>query len=647
VRVRTNGWCECLIHRGAERWIGHGLDEDDALSDAVTRMLPSELGRVLLARFSGAEPQPVAAEAPPPVADGELAPLPEIAETITTAAAPTDTEEAATTITEESIQAEPEPELGHDTTADTGAPVPEATVSPAPVPAPQPAAPPAPAAAPPPREEIAERPARPRTSDALEAVEKLLAGIEDRLGSLARMCADRQRLHMLVWICRARAVEESLPGVRDVEHAVARVARRLTEIGKMFWPGSVRALQLSARPSDVRREMHANWASDPTNWVEATALAERLLAEHLQKSHDAGFDEDGWADGAARTPRPADPDALFEEVAAELKAMLIPPGEVPNGRLGELTSAELEALITAARKLRWLRGAVKDDLSWGIAMGRLRRSIPSLGERATRVRDVLDNRYKPQQPWAKLLGDAEGPDSNVQERPDKLLADLPAAGESKEALMAWLIRAFDVLNTPDLVSKLGPLKAQIGNFTEEELNHSDRRVRRRLRDLVKRIGEVDAAPPPKEAAKEPEPEAEEPAADEPLAASALDALGARVRQQTKGSRALFVSNREDPELGARLSEMLGISITWCDGSLRRVQAQCERITRGSYDLVLSATGFQVHGVDSALARASSAAGIPYVRVNRGRPVACVQAIAREFGLTSQTIATSVQAKASC
>jgi hypothetical protein len=395
--------------------------------------------------------------------------------------------------------------------------------------------------------------------------------------------------------------------------------------------------------------MHANWASDPTNWVEATNLAERLLAEHLQKSQDAGYDEDGWADGALRMPRPAEPDALFEEVDAELKAMLIPPGEVPNGRLGELTSAELEALITAARKLRWLRGAVKDDLAWGIAMGRLRRSIPSLGERATRVRDVLDTRHKPQQPWAKLLGerDAEGPDSNVQERPDKVLADLPGEGAGKDAVMAWLIRAFDVLNTPDLVAKIGPIKAQIGQFTEEELNHSDRRVRRRLRDLVKRMAEVDAAPPAKENGKEPEPEADEPAADEPLAASALDALGARVRQQTKGSRALFVSNREDPELGARLSEMLGISITWCDGSLRRVQAQCERISRGSYDLVLSATGFQVHGVDSALARASSAAGIPYVRVNRGRPVACVQAIAREFGLTSQTIAMPVQAKASC
>jgi hypothetical protein len=65
-----------------------------------------------------------------------------------------------------------------------------------------------------------------------------------------------------------------------------------------------------------------------------------------------------------------------------------------------------------------------------------------------------------------------------------------------------------------------------------------------------------------------------------------------------------------------------------------VQAQCERIKGGAYDLVLSATGFQVHGVDGALVRAAHAASVPYVRVNRGRPATCVQAIAREFGLSS-------------
>ena len=304
-----------------------------------------------------------------------------------------------------------------------------------------------------------EKPARLRTAEALEAVEKVLAEIEDRLPHLARMCSERQRLHMLAWICRARAVEEAQPGAREVEHAVARVARRLTEIGKMFWPGSVRALQLSARPADVRREMHASWASEPASWREATVLSERLLSEHLAKSADAGLDEDGWADGAARTPRPADPDGLFEEVDAELKAMLVPPGEVPNARVGELNGAELDQLVAAARKLRWLRGTVRDDVAWGVAMGRLRRSVPSLGDRSGRVRDALDHRTKPSAPWAKLLGEMPSePVAASGESPDELRAALPAASTTKEGLLTWLIRAFDVLNTPDLVALVLPLK---------------------------------------------------------------------------------------------------------------------------------------------------------------------------------------------
>jgi hypothetical protein len=612
---RTENWSECLVQRGTERWVGHGASEDDALADVTAQILPSHFARVLLDLHFAARGVPAF---PVPASR---------AETISLAAAegvaPISSPPAA-----EAAPALPEAAQLEVVTAAPVAPEPEAAAPPAEpavaalAPAMAPAPAPAPARAP-------EKPQRSRTAEALESVEKLLSDIETRIGALARMSADRQRLNMLVAICRARSVEESMPGVREVEHAVARVARRLTEIGKMFWPGSVRALQLSARPADVRREMHATWASEPTNWVEATNLAERLLGDHMAKSADANLDEDGWADGAARLPRPNDPDALFDEVDAELKAMLIPPGEVPNGRLAELTPTELEALVSAARKLRWLRGAVKDDLAWGVAMGRLRRSVPGLGDRASRVRDVLDFKHKPSVPWARLLGEreAEPPESTVVESPAKLLADRDAAGESKEAAMAWLIRAFDVLNTPDLVRELGPVREHLNAFTEEELNHADRRVRRRLRDLVKKMNETPAPPPaPKEV------EVEEPASDEP---QVLDALGSRVRSHVQGYRALFVSNREDPELGTRLTDLLGITISWCDGSLRRVQAACERISRGSYDVVLSATGFQVHGVDSALARASSTAGILYVRVNRGRPVACVQAIARELGLLTQ------------
>ncbi len=313
--------------------------------------------------------------------------------------------------------------------------------------------------------------------------------------------------------------------------------------------------------------------------------------------------------------------------------MLAPPGEVPNGRMSELTGPEFEQLLQSARKLRWLRGAVRDDLAWGVAIGRVRRAVPSLGERSSRVRDVLDHRYKPSAPWAKLLGELPAePTTAPGESPAELAAALPAAIVTKESLLAWLIRAFDVLNTPDLVRLLVPIKHYV-IFDEETLNHPDRRVRRRLRELVKRVATATEEPVKEVAIKErpATPNVEE-TSEEPLAAHALDALAAHVRVHTQGRKALFVSNREDPELGHRLHDLLGLEITWCDGSLRRVQAMCERIKGGSYHMVLSATGFQVHGVDSALARASSTAGVRYIRVNRGRPIACVQAIAREFGL---------------
>jgi hypothetical protein len=296
-----------------------------------------------------------------------------------------------------------------------------------------------------------------------------------------------------------------------------------------------------------------------------------------------------------------------------------------------LTHEDLERLLVAARKLRWVRRAVHDDRAWGVAMGRLRRALPRLGPR---IRDVLDHRTKPPLTWAALVAAPPEAAEHGEERAEVLRAELVTARTTPEGLLAWLVRAFDVLNTPELVALMLPLKRELDGFDEETLNHPDRRVRRRLRELVKRVAEA-TEEKPADSRVEPVAAADV-ASDDTITPHALDELAARVRRVTDGRRALFVSNREDPELGARLSELLGLRITWCDGSLRRVQAQCERIKGSSYDLILSATGFQVHGVDGALVRAANTASIPYVRVNRGRPATCVQAIAREFGLASRS-----------
>jgi hypothetical protein len=647
VLTRTNGWADCLIQRDAERWEGRGRTEDEALADAIARMLPSHLAAVLVDRWLASAAQPAAsspstavasadaaaskpslpadpapAVAAPPVAPAPEAPLPAVVALPAAAVSPAPKEATATPIA--AIAASTEPIVVADAASSV-------------------AEPPSVAA---PSSRIVEPKPRPRVGEVLGSVERLVVEIEDRLPRLARMSADLERLQMMVWICRARALEEAVPGARDLEQAVARVARRLTEIGKMLWPGSVRALQLSARPADVRRELHASWASEPANWREATALAERLLQEQITKVSDSGLDADGWADSAARSPRPTEPDALLETVDAEIQAILAAVGEPQGGRTPEVSGSDIDKLVTLARKLRWLRGGVKDDVAWGSSVGRLRRAVPSLGDRGSRVREALDHRTKPSVPWAKLLGDrVEEPAAPPGENPEALRAELATAKQSTEGLVAWLIRALDVLNTPDLVALMVPLRAELDAFGEDTLNHPDRRVRRRIRELVKRVASAaDAQPEAPPPASEPA-APEDDAADDNLANRALDELASRVRQQTEGRRVLFVSNREDPDLGSRLTDLLGVEITWCDGSLRRVQAQCERIKGGAYDLILSATGFQVHGVDSAVSRAAGAASVPYVRVNRGRPVACVQAIAREFGLHSGVYRLETPARA--
>lgn len=109
-------------------------------------------------------------------------------------------------------------------------------------------------------------------------------------------------------------------------------------------------------------------------------------------------------------------------------------------------------------------------------------------------------------------------------------------------------------------------------------------------------------------------------------------LLAQVRPLVAGKSALFISNRSDPNLKSHLENRLGLKLTWCEGDQRKIQAQCDSIAHCSYDLVLLATGFQGHSADGVLGRAARSVGVPYIRVFKGRALACVRAIARTFGL---------------
>ena len=66
VTFRAEGWAECFVSLAAERWIGRGVTEDEALDDALRRMLPSRLARALFdAQFAAATDESASDPAPP------------------------------------------------------------------------------------------------------------------------------------------------------------------------------------------------------------------------------------------------------------------------------------------------------------------------------------------------------------------------------------------------------------------------------------------------------------------------------------------------------------------------------------------------------------------------------------------------------
>jgi hypothetical protein len=106
-----------------------------------------------------------------------------------------------------------------------------------------------------------------------------------------------------------------------------------------------------------------------------------------------------------------------------------------------------------------------------------------------------------------------------------------------------------------------------------------------------------------------------------------------VRSAMSGKRLVFVSTRRDPDLQAQLKDALpSAALDWRVAEPRRLEALGEAIQHGAYDVVLGAVGFQSQGTDALLARACKLAGVRYLRVNRGRPIACLRALARDLAI---------------
>jgi len=113
--------------------------------------------------------------------------------------------------------------------------------------------------------------------------------------------------------------------------------------------------------------------------------------------------------------------------------------------------------------------------------------------------------------------------------------------------------------------------------------------------------------------------------------SAVNHLLPAIREKTQGRSLLYVGNRPDEPLRKRLVELLGpASLDWCDIS-SAASAYVDRVASGSYALVLAATGFMDHAVELRF-RTALPEGGRLVRIRKGRPMATLLALARDFGL---------------
>jgi hypothetical protein len=270
----------------------------------------------------------------------------------------------------------------------------------------------------------------------------------------------------------------------------------------------------------------------------------------------------------------------------------------------------------------------------------------------------LNPEFCPDQNWAAILDRAtvqsrrppdETPASQTEQAREQDITDVLAAAPSgvpadRVDLLDWLVQALAFADTEhDRIVEVARLFAeQIQDITPDDLPASDRRLRRRLEKL-KRALEPAAEERAPESVEIPA-ESADPEGEEEVSAHWSIPAGVRDRVVpfTRGKRALFITNRNDSELRDRLAGMLELqSLDLAEGEERRIDAAVKSIGAAAYDMVLGATGFMNHKSDERISRACRRAGINYVRVDRGRPLTCLLALAKNFGIELENIAQRV------
>ncbi len=607
--MRHQGWYECLIWREEERWLGAADTAQGALAHALRQMFPSTAAWQLYSAAAVASPAATAAteSTPPPAPASE----PVTSATSATPVTPAPAEVAkpsvdpprspvVVTSREETPTSEPERRTYEPPRVGERVPLPTY-----------------PAAA---------------VAEAREVLEEILKEIHDFYPDLSLMAPRLQKSHMLGWICRARALDEQFAGEHRITMMTRKVAHELTNISKFMWPGSVLALQMNARPDCVvgelglTRTLHA-----PRTWTEASEFVQQNRDRVMQT--DYPVDDYGWADNKRTVP--GDPRTILREAQYAIEALGGPVSEAPPRHVSlapeEIPQDTIDALVRHVENLRAIRNNTHHPELWGRVIGRLRWLSQRVGDRATHLRKWLDPDFRP-----PTTSEPRNPAQDAETLRERNALTSERASLDPQNLGDWLARAFNAFNTPQVAELIGDLAPVVLELDDDALPNADRRLRRRLRDVKSHLRNSGT-----EASTETSGEASSDDNDddsvkldlsEPAEAEPDESLAALVRARVAGKSALFVSNRDDPDLKAKLEEQLGLKIQWCDGNPRKVQAQTESIARASYDLVMIATGFQAHTIDGILARAARLGNVPYVRVFKGRPLACVLALARTFGI---------------
>lgn len=240
-------------------------------------------------------------------------------------------------------------------------------------------------------------------SEALEALTVLADRIDGERPDLGLMSPARQRMVMLAWICRARTWEDRRPGDSFVARQVAGIARKITLLGKIWWPGSVRSLHVNSTPADAVTEAGVDTGWPARNWAQAAKMLDERLAAIFSHDEALGRDDYGWMDGAQLSPTPDDPGAMLAELASELAASagsLSEPARPANRGGYSPRQGDPERFLMWARQLRWMRAAASDFETWGAAMGRLRWLALQNETRSSALGELLDPDYAPPGPWS-------------------------------------------------------------------------------------------------------------------------------------------------------------------------------------------------------------------------------------------------------